>query len=166
MKSKSKSIVSKSVVVSKALVHGGGVTDPLPHADPPAPPEGFVVSRIGRGGARPQRVQLELALHSANELRASAEYAKQFGDSAPDKGEIADALTVARAWSDKLQKAADWHAYVVQQEHRAWKHALELLLQGGHHRPRHLGSEHPVQLPLQLDAHGRRDLGGRLREQP
>lgn len=122
---KSKSIVSKSVVVSKVLANGAGVTDPLPHADPPAPPEGFVASRLGRG-VRPQRTQIELAPQSANELHASTEYAKQFGDSAPDKGEVADALTVARAWSDKLQKAANWHAYVAQQEHRAWKHALAL----------------------------------------
>jgi hypothetical protein len=121
-----KTIAKKTASVSHIiLAQASGVTDPLPTADPPSPPKGFVPSKLGRGN-RPQHAQIELAPRAATELRTSTTYAAQFGSAAPDPNSVADALTLARSWSDKLKGAGDWHDYVRHQEHLAWKHAMAL----------------------------------------
>lgn len=110
-------------VVHAILAVAAGATDALPVASAPPPPEGFVPTKLGRGG-RPQKSQINLAPKAATELRTSTHYAGEFGNAAPDPVAVADALSTARAWSDKLQNANDWQAYVKEQEHLAWKHAV------------------------------------------
>jgi hypothetical protein len=114
-------------VTHTVLAAAAGVTDPLPTVDPPSPPAGYVPpSKVGRS-PRPQRAQLQLAPRVATELHNATSYVQQFGDAAPDPGGLASSLTLARAWSDKLQLASAWYKYVQQQEHLAWKHAMGLM---------------------------------------
>ena len=120
----SKSIAKKTATVSHViLAETAGVTDPLPTVDPPTPPSGTVSVKLGRA-YRPLKSQINLAPKAANELRSNTGYALTFGSSAPDAGNVADALTTASEWSGKLQLASAWYGYVKQQEALAWKHAL------------------------------------------
>ena len=102
-----------------------GIAEPVPVSIAPTPPSTYVPSVLQRG-MRPQQSQINLALKVATELRGSANYTQQFGDTAPNPVGLADALTLARGWSDKLQNAKAWYEYVRQQENVAWKQAFTL----------------------------------------
>ncbi len=110
-------------VAHVVLAHAAGAIEAVPTEVAPSPPETFVASKLGRGN-RPQRSQIDLALKVATEVRESPHYVQQFGAAAPNPVSVADALTLARGWSDKLQNAAAWYEYVKQQEHAAWKQAF------------------------------------------
>ena len=120
MKTTKKTAASKSATSTVSPI---GVTDPIPTVDPPAPPDGFVPMKLGRGG-RPRKSQMNLASKAATELRKSKDYAAWFGAQVPAAGDIADAFTTAASWSSKLQLAKAWAEYVRQEESLAWKHAL------------------------------------------
>jgi hypothetical protein len=68
-------------------------------------------------------VQINAAPKAAAELRSSTKYTERFGTAAPNPVSVADALTTAKGWSDKLQNAKAWYLYVQAQERLAWKHA-------------------------------------------
>ncbi len=121
-------VTKKGATVSHstlAQAAGASVTDPVPTKRAPSPPKGNVPVTLGRGN-RPRRAQVALAPKMAAELRASGDYAAQFGAGAPDASSVADSLETASAWSDSLQNATAWYQYTKQQEHLAWKHALGL----------------------------------------
>jgi hypothetical protein len=121
-----KKLSKKSTSVAHTvLAQAAGVTEPVPTEVAPSPPETFVASTQARGN-RPQRTQINLALKVAAELRGSANYTQQFGDAAPNPVSVADALTLARGWSDKLQNAKAWYDYVRQEENIAWKQAFTI----------------------------------------
>jgi hypothetical protein len=119
-------VVSKTASVSHVtLAQASGITDPIPTESAPSPPAGYVVTKTGKGG-RPKRTQVAIATKAAGELRGLGDYTEQFGTAAPDQVSVADALTQAAAWSEKLQNATAWYKYVKQEEALAWKHAQGL----------------------------------------
>jgi hypothetical protein len=118
----------KSTTVSEATNDTAvptGLVEPVPTAAAPPPPENYAVLPVERGN-RPQRIQVSLALKVATELQSRSDYAELFGNAAPNPVSVADALTLAKGWSDKLQNATAWYQYVKQEEHAAWKQALTL----------------------------------------
>jgi hypothetical protein len=119
----------KKVSQKAAEPEQSGLADAVPAETSPKPPTTYVARVLGRGpiGYRPQRAQRQVALKAAKELSTSTQYAARFGTTAPDQGEVADALTTASGWSTRAQEAKAWCAYVTQQEATAWMHAGGLL---------------------------------------
>ncbi len=119
---------AKSVAVADTvLAPTPSAAEPLPSGVAPTPPSTYVQVKLTRAGRRPLRAQVNLALKVATEIRGSTDYVQQFGSAAPNPGTVADALTLARGWSDKLQNATAWYEYVRQQENLAWTQATAIL---------------------------------------
>jgi hypothetical protein len=117
--------VSHVVLAQAAQAQPAGVTDPVPTAVAPSPPQGYVATRLGRGALSVMRSQVALAAKAAGEITSCTTYAS-LGAAAPDQASVASALTTAAAWSGVAQNASNWYAYVKQQEAAAWKHATGL----------------------------------------
>lgn len=105
----------------KKQSNGGAVAAPATGA--PRPPKGFKAPS-GRSGVHPTVQQERDALDVAREVSTSKKYAADFTKRAPPAADLAAELTVAKAWSDELDAAEAWLAYVRAQRDVAWGQAL------------------------------------------
>lgn len=97
-----------------------------PHASVPRVPDGFKAPDRPIRFQNPTAQQLRDAGDAAAELR-SPSYATDFGGVAPDQGDITAALSSAKAWSDELEAADAWRAYVKVQRDLSWQRAFQIL---------------------------------------
>jgi hypothetical protein len=115
MSIKSKS--SKSVIVSSL--------SNVPSETAPKPPAGFTPPVRTGHGRRLYKAQVANAAAAAHEA-LSASFQADFGVHAPSGQAVGRALALAAAWSQKLEEAKAWTAYVAEQAKSAWSaaHAL------------------------------------------